>query len=203
MRIVVVTRNRSNRSQIDRRFFGSCDLENCRMTSKTIRAPLICHFKLCSPFRNHLWIQSGFTVRNQNRVKTIHFAARAILKFGEWHWKTLLCHFKLGALFRCNLWIRTVVTIRKLSTRLNIYHSARRTIQNFFYATSSIQVKNIYGPCKIAYCFIAYQSVYPNWSCGPKMPKLGPDLFSTLWPRPLTIDLDLCRGVTVVSGNYP
>ena len=43
-------------------FFVPCDLEIWWMTSKSDRAPLLCHCKLCASFRSHVWIQAGVTV---------------------------------------------------------------------------------------------------------------------------------------------
>ena len=40
-----------------------CDLEIWWITLKTIRAPLLCYFKLCASFRSHWWIQTGVRVR--------------------------------------------------------------------------------------------------------------------------------------------
>ena len=48
-----------------RRFLEPCDLEIWRMTLKNNRAPLLCYFKLCAPFRTHWWIQTGVTVRKR------------------------------------------------------------------------------------------------------------------------------------------
>ena len=47
------------------RFLELCDLEIWRMTLKNNRAPLLCYFKLCAPFRSHWWIQTGVTVRKR------------------------------------------------------------------------------------------------------------------------------------------
>ena len=51
---------------LNRRFFGPCDLEILCMTFKNSRAPLLCHFKLCTLFRSHLWIQTGLTVQKSS-----------------------------------------------------------------------------------------------------------------------------------------
>ena len=48
-----------------RRFLEPCDLEIWRMTLKNNRAPVLCYFKLCAPFRSHWWIQTGVTVRKR------------------------------------------------------------------------------------------------------------------------------------------
>ena len=48
-----------------RRFFEPCYLEILRMTLKNNRAPLLCYFKLCAPFRSHWLIQTGVTVRKR------------------------------------------------------------------------------------------------------------------------------------------
>ena len=37
----------------NRRFFGPCNLEIWRMTSKNNRTPLLCHYKLSTSFRSH------------------------------------------------------------------------------------------------------------------------------------------------------
>ena len=42
-------------------FFCPCDLKIWRMTSKSYKAHLLYHFKLCAAFRSHLWIQTGVT----------------------------------------------------------------------------------------------------------------------------------------------
>ena len=46
-------------------FVWLCDLEIWRMTLKHNRAPLLSNIKLCAPFRHHMWIQTGVTVRKQ------------------------------------------------------------------------------------------------------------------------------------------
>ena len=43
-------------------FFVPCDLEIWWRTFKNNRAPLLCCFKFCTSFHNHLWIQTGVTV---------------------------------------------------------------------------------------------------------------------------------------------
>ena len=74
----------------NRRFFGPCDLEIWRMTSKNNRAPLLCYFKLCAAFRSHWWIQTGVTVRKRPIwVKIDDFLSRVTLKFDRWPPKTI------------------------------------------------------------------------------------------------------------------
>ena len=46
-------------------FFSLCDLEIWRMTLKINRAPLLSNIKLCVSFHNHMWIQTGVTVRKR------------------------------------------------------------------------------------------------------------------------------------------
>ena len=43
-------------------FFVPCDLEIRQMTLENNRAPLVCYFELCAPFRSHQWIQTVTTV---------------------------------------------------------------------------------------------------------------------------------------------
>ena len=42
--------------------FVPCDIEIWHMTLKNNRAPLLCYFKLCAPFRSHWWIKTGVAV---------------------------------------------------------------------------------------------------------------------------------------------
>ena len=53
----------THNSGLNWQFFVLCDLENRQMTWKTIRHFLLCYFKLCASFRNHVWIETGVTVR--------------------------------------------------------------------------------------------------------------------------------------------
>ena len=58
------------------------------------RAPVLCYFKLCSPFQRHWWIQSGVTVRKLPIwVQIGDFLSCVTLKFDGWPSK------KLGHLF--------------------------------------------------------------------------------------------------------
>ena len=73
-----------------RRFLELCDLEIWQMTLKNNRAPLLCYFKLCAPFRSHWWIQTGVTVRKRPIwVIFDDFLSRVTLKFDGWPWKTI------------------------------------------------------------------------------------------------------------------
>ena len=47
------------------RFFVLRDLQIWRMTSKNNWAPLLYHIKLYASFQNHMWIQTGVTVRKR------------------------------------------------------------------------------------------------------------------------------------------
>ena len=71
-------------------FFVACDLEIWGMTLKNNRAPILCYFKLCASFRNHLWIQTVATVWKRTvRVKICDlFLCCATLKFDRWPSKT-------------------------------------------------------------------------------------------------------------------
>ena len=60
------------------------------MTLKNNRAPLLCCFKLCAPFRSHWWIQIGVTVwKRPIWVKIDDFFSRVTLQFDVWPWKTI------------------------------------------------------------------------------------------------------------------
>ena len=60
------------------------------MTLKNNKAPLLCYFKLCAPFHNHLWIQTGVTVQKHPIwVKIDDFFSCVTLKFDGWPWKTI------------------------------------------------------------------------------------------------------------------
>ena len=70
--------------------FSPCDLEIWWMTPKNNRAPLLCYFKLCAPFRSHWWIQTGVTVRKRLIwVKIDDFFSRVTLQFDGWAWKII------------------------------------------------------------------------------------------------------------------
>ena len=63
---------------------------NWRMTLKSNRAPLLCHFKLYASFRSHWWIQTGVTVQKRPIwVKINDFFSRVILQFDVWPWKII------------------------------------------------------------------------------------------------------------------
>ena len=75
-------------------FFVPYDLEIWGMFLKNNRAPFLCLFKLCAPFRSHWSIQTGDTVQKHSiRVKFgDFFLPHLTLKFGRWPWKTF-AHF--------------------------------------------------------------------------------------------------------------
>ena len=105
-------------------FFVLFELEIWRMTLKNNKAPLLCYFKLCVPFRSHQSIQTGVTVRKHPiRVKIDNFLSRATLIFDRWPLKTIGYIFyataSVVASFRSHVWIQTGVTIRKHG---NIFH---------------------------------------------------------------------------------
>ena len=85
------------------------DLEIWWMTLKNNRAYLLCYFKFCASFRNHLSIQNGVTVRKrQIWVKIGDFLSRVTLKFGGWPWKTI------GHLFYATSWfVHHFIAIRE------------------------------------------------------------------------------------------
>ena len=88
IQLEVVFQKRSNRSQIIDFFFGLCDLEISRMTSKNNRVPYLCHFKLSTQSRNHLRIQTGVIFRKRSFEVTIgNFLYRVTLEFDGWPWK--------------------------------------------------------------------------------------------------------------------
>ena len=71
-------------------FLELCDIEIWRMALQNNRAPLLCYFKLCAPFRSHWWIQTSITVRKRPIwVKFDNFKSRATLKFDGWPCKTI------------------------------------------------------------------------------------------------------------------
>ena len=100
-----------------RRFLEPCDLEIWRMTLKNNRAPLLCHFKFCAPFRSHWWFQTGVTVRKRpilvkfdDLFSRVPWILRITLKNNR---APLLSYIKLYASFHRNMWIQTGVTVRK------------------------------------------------------------------------------------------
>ena len=74
----------------NRQFFIPRDFEIWQMTLKNNRAPLLCCFKLCTPFHSHWGIQTGVTVWKLSIwVKISNFLPRETLKFDRWLWKTI------------------------------------------------------------------------------------------------------------------
>ena len=71
----------TNLGQI-RRFLEPCDLENWRMTLKNNRAPLLSIIKPHAWFHQHMWIQTGVTVRKQ-----LSWVVTSVtLTFDLWPW---------------------------------------------------------------------------------------------------------------------
>ena len=66
----------------NRRLFQPCDLEIRRMTLKNNGAPLLSNIKLCASFHNHLWIQTGVTVRKRLSC----MLTSVTLTFDLWPW---------------------------------------------------------------------------------------------------------------------
>ena len=86
----------------NQRFFVPWDLEIWWMTLKNNRAPLLCYFKLCASFHNHLSIQTGVTVcQNQWFFCPV------------WSWNLTCDLEKLCASFHSHWWIQTGVTVWK------------------------------------------------------------------------------------------
>ena len=69
---------------------------------------------------------------------------------------------------------------------LESWRMTLQAIEHLFYASSNFM-----------HHFIAISD--SNWSNGPETPKLGQNLFWSLWPWLLT--LTLCMNITSVSGN--
>ena len=64
------------------RFLEPCDLEIWRMTLKNNRAPLLSNIKLYTSFHQHMWIQTGVTVR-----KRLSWVMTSVtLTFDLWPW---------------------------------------------------------------------------------------------------------------------
>ena len=64
------------------RFLEPCDLEIWRMTLKNNRAPLLSNIKLYASFHQHMWIQTGVTVR-----KRLSWVMTSVtLTFDLWPW---------------------------------------------------------------------------------------------------------------------
>ena len=60
------------------------------MTLQNYRAPILCCFKLCASFHNHLWIQTKVTILKRSiRLKIDDLLSRVTLKFERWPWKTI------------------------------------------------------------------------------------------------------------------
>ena len=65
-----------------RRFLEPCDLKIWWMTLKNNRAPILSNIKLCASFHNHMWIQTGVTVR-----KRLSWVLTSVtLTFDLWPW---------------------------------------------------------------------------------------------------------------------
>ena len=65
-----------------RRFLAPCDLEIWRMTLKNNRAPLLSNIKLYIKFHDHMWIQTGVTVRKRSSW----VVTSVTLTFDLWPW---------------------------------------------------------------------------------------------------------------------
>ena len=94
----------------NRRFFSPCDLEICSMTSKNIKAPLLCYTNLCASFQIHRWVQTGVTVRKRSiQIKIGDFFVPCeiwwmILKNNR---EPFLCYVKHSASFQSHRHIRS------------------------------------------------------------------------------------------------
>ena len=75
----------------NRRFFGPCDLDIWRMTSKNNRAPLLYYGQaLCinsKPSENSNYIYSPETLNSSQNQR--FFLSRVTFKFDRWPWKTI------------------------------------------------------------------------------------------------------------------
>ena len=83
---------------------------------KIDRAPLLSNMNLCVSFHNHMWIQTGVTVR-KHQIWVNDFFVLLDLSISQMTLKNnrapLLCYFKLCALFQSHWWIQTGVTVQK------------------------------------------------------------------------------------------
>ena len=146
------------------------------MTLKNNRAPLLCYFKLCFSFHNHLSIQNGVKVRKrQIRVKIDNFFCPCDLEI--W-WLTLknyraplLCYFKLCATFHSHLSIQNGVTVRKRPNWVKIGDFLSRVPLKFdgwpwkTIGTFSMLLQVL--------CIISWPLLNSNWSYSPETPNLG------------------------------
>ena len=99
-------------------FFSRVTLQFDVWPLKNNRAPLLYCFKLCASFHNHLWIQTGVTVRKRPIwVKFDDFFEPRDLEIWQMTLKNnrapLLSNIKLCASFHHHIWIQTGVTVRK------------------------------------------------------------------------------------------
>ena len=102
-----------------RNIFVPCDLEIGQMTLKNNRAPLLCYFKLCAPFRSHWGFQTGAVWKCPIWVKIYDFLSCMTLKFDGLPWKNrapLLSKIKFCASFHHHIWIQTGVRVQKWLT---------------------------------------------------------------------------------------
>ena len=147
-----------------------CDLEIIWMTLKNNRPPLLYYIKLCASFQSHRWIKTGVSIRK-----------RPI-------WVII------GGLF--------VVPCDRLSnlTQIGFISLIFRPVWSWNLKNDLVKNKGTSSMLFQAMCIISKQSGNPNWSYVPVKPKLGQNLLWTLWPWPLTSDLDLLHAHQSVHG---
>ena len=171
----------------NQQFCVPCDLEIWWMTLKNNRAPLLCWFKLCASFHSHRWIQTKVTVRKRSiRFKIGDLLSRVTLKFDGWSRKNnrapLLCCSNLYASFHSHRWIQTKVTVRKCSNQVKIsdFLSCVTLKFDLWPLLSNIKL---------------YASYHHHmWIQTGVTVRKRISWVMTLWPWPLTYDIDLLHG---------
>ena len=107
-------------------------------------APLLCHLKLCVPFRCHLWLYSRVTVRKRSfGVKIVDFSSCVTLKFDGWHEKTTTTghlfyaisssvhYFEANYGFKLKLKYSGVLTVKNIHMIWFVNHAGKVTLVSY------------------------------------------------------------------------
>ena len=166
------------------------------MTSKHYRAPLLHYIKLCALSQTPRYIQTGVTVlKHSIRVKiSCFFLSHVILKFDEWHWKTIVHlffatlsfvhHFKAIGEFKLELQSgnakfgsKSVIFLSRVNFKFDRWPCKR--IEHLFYVASNFKQH-----------FIATSEFKLKLQSGNAEFGSKTVIVLAVWPRNLTDDLE-------------
>ena len=164
------------------------------MTLKNIRAPLQCYFKLCTSFGNHLWIQTGVTVRKPPIwVKIDDFLAVWPCNLTDDLEKTIGHIFYVASSF-----VHHFITIGEFKLELQSGNAQFGSKSTIFFSRVTLQfdvwlsqtIWHIYVASSFVHHFITIGEFKLELQSGNAQFGSKSTIFLVVWPWNLTDDLE-------------